>query len=118
MKAAGHQSNSSHSDKPEDTEREEGMHERAGGGVIVHKVNVFLEKEKCHILNTVLLENIVYLGLFILTKWEHIRRGLNLSEFSKILNLTVTQVKMGTALEVSAGDLHGLQVCLVQSFVD
>lgn len=72
MKAAGHQSNRSHSDKPEDTEsREVGMHDRARGGVIVHKVNVFLEKEKSHILNTVFLENIVYLSLFTLTKWEY-----------------------------------------------
>lgn len=73
IKAAEHQSNRSHSDKPEDTEsREVGMQDRARGGVIVHKENVFLEKEKSNILNTALLENIVYLSLFTLTKWEHI----------------------------------------------
>lgn len=48
------------------------MQDRARGGVIVHKENVFLEKEKSNILNTALLENIVYLSLFTLTKWEHI----------------------------------------------
>lgn len=47
VKAAEHQSNSFHSDKPEDTEsRKVGMHDGARGGFIVYKVNIFLEKKK------------------------------------------------------------------------
>lgn len=62
-----------HSAKPEDTQsREVGMHDRARGGIIVCKVNVFLENKRSHILHTDFLENILCLSLLILTKWEHI----------------------------------------------
>lgn len=71
MKAAEHQSNSVHSGKPEDTEgREVGMHDGARGVIIVQKVNVSLEKKKSPIINSVFLQNVVYLSLFVLTKGE------------------------------------------------
>lgn len=46
------------------------MHDGARGVIIVQKVNVSLEKKKSPIINSVFLQNVVYLSLFILTKGE------------------------------------------------
>lgn len=58
--AAEHQSNTFHSDIPENAgSREAGMHDKTREGIIAGQVNAFLEKKKSHTRNTVLLDYIV-----------------------------------------------------------
>lgn len=55
--ATEHQSNTFHSDIPEDAgSREARIHDETREGIIARKVNAFLEKKKSHTLNTVLLD--------------------------------------------------------------
>ena len=65
--AAEHQSNTFHSDIPEDAgSRGAGMHDKTREGIIVHKVNAFPQKKKkSHILNTALLDCVIQPSLFI-----------------------------------------------------